>query len=173
MSPQPRRSTKSDSPVAARAELDTSGPEGARDELLADQAKEQEKQQRAELRAGAKTPKGVATLETIPEQRSNRPGEKPLLARVDNMTRRQDSEPLEGHFVSIDLTNEDAKRGVEAVIGEGNARFESGDYGVYLEPASVGEDGYPVTVRVQLRDDHAAIVNVPFEALSPARAGRR
>lgn len=90
------------------------------------------------------------------------------------MTARDDSDPLEGHFVSIDLSNDAAKAGVEAVIGEGNARFGSGDYGVFLAPAALDEEtGYPATIQVQLRDEHSAIVVVPFDACHRAEAGRR
>lgn len=93
---------------------------------------------------------------------------------VDNMTRRSDADALQGHFVSIDLSNSKAKAAVEAAIGEGNAHFGSGDYGVFIGPGETDEHGYPVTATVLLRDDHAAQVSgVPYEALSPALAGRR
>lgn len=97
------------------------------------------------------------------------------VVQVDSMNRRSDADALENHFVAIDLSNTKAKKAVEAVIGEGNARFGSGDYGIFV---AVGEyddkTGYPVTATVWLRDEHSAQVpNIPYEALSPAQAGRR
>lgn len=165
---------RSESPTAAEEELAArDGGADASQDQLEQRAKEQKAQQADQLKQGAKAAKDAAKLDTIPEQRANRPGETPLMARVDNMTRRSDEDALEGHFCTIDLSNKDAKAGVEAQIGEGNARPGSGDYGVYLEPGAVGEDGYPVTARVQLRDEHAAVVVVPYAALYPAQAGRR
>lgn len=172
------KTTKSESPTAARAQLDAreASPEGNTEEQLSEQAKRQEAQQAAELKLGEKLGKPTAALSeaSVAEQRAGQLGAKPQFARVDNMTRRSDADPIEGHFVSIDLSNDAAKEAVEAVIGEGNARFGSGDYGVYLEPAQVNQEtGYPETIMVQLRDEHAAFVTVPFEACSPALAGRR
>lgn len=93
---------------------------------------------------------------------------------VDQMTRRSDADALFGHFVSIDLSNDKAKKAVEALIGEGNARFGNGDYGVFVEVGETDRNGYPVTATVWLRDDNAVQVpGIPYEALSPAQAGRR
>ena len=111
---------------------------------------------------------------TVPEQRAGGvPGALPINGRVDNMTRRDDHDVLEGHFCVIDLSNKDAVTGVEELIGDGNARPGSGDYGVYIGPASIGEDGYPVDARVLLRDEHSGQVVVPYKALFPSQAGGR
>lgn len=93
---------------------------------------------------------------------------------VDSMNRRSDADALHGHFVSIDLSNKKAKDAVETVIGEGNARFGNGDYGVLLQSGELDSNGYPLTGVVMLRDDNnPAQVVVPYDALSPAEAGRR
>lgn len=88
----------------------------------------------------------------------------PVAGRVDNTTRRSDADPLQGHFVEIDLSH----AGVSEEI-----RDQGITYGVYLEPAEVGEDGYPVTALVRARDATNALIVVPFEALSPSDAGHR
>jgi hypothetical protein len=80
------------------------------------------------------------------------------------MTRRNDGEALQGQFARIDLNHKDVPKDLR----------ESGrDYGVYLEPAEVDSDGYPVTARVRLRDATNATVVVPYESLRPAEAGGR
>lgn len=175
--------TKSESPVAARAELDAqaAGPEGNQEEQLEQSAKDQEAQQKQELREGKRAGKGAVELETIAEQRSGRQGEKPLFGRVDNMTRRSDAEPLEGHFVHIDYSGDGGKEAATSVatlLGEDALQGREpgvgvADYGVYLQPGQLGEDGYPATAIVMLRDEFAANVVVPYESLRPALAGRR
>jgi hypothetical protein len=98
----------------------------------------------------------------------------PREVQVDNMTRRSDADALQGHFVSIDLSDAKAKKAVEAVVGEGNASFGNGDYGVFVGPGDVDEHGYPVTATVFLRDDNGVQVSgIPYSALTPADAGRR
>lgn len=98
---------------------------------------------------------------------------------VDNMSRRSDADALEGHFVSIDLNNAEAREAVKQVLdptGDLGVEpgFGRGDYGVYIEAAASDPDtGYPITAIVRLRDSSNARVTVPFEALSPAEAGRR
>lgn len=115
---------------------------------------------------------------TAAEQRAGVAGAKPNEGRVDNMTRRDDSDVLQGHFCIIDFGDEThgaaAKAAVERAIGEGNARTGSGDYGVYTDPGELGRDGYPLTATVLLRDEHSCLVsNVPYAALRPAQAGGR
>lgn len=110
---------------------------------------------------------------TPAEHRARKAGATPLDGRVDNMTRRSDRDVLEGHFCTIDLSDKDAKAGVEHLIGEGNAHPGSGDYGVYVGPGELDGDGYPLTARVLLRDEHAGEVLVPYAALWPAQAGGR
>jgi hypothetical protein len=110
---------------------------------------------------------------TAAEHRAGVAGAVPFEGRVDNMTRRSDRDVLEGHFCTIDLSDSDAKAGVEHLIGDGNAHPGSGDYGVYVGPGTLGDDGYPVTARVLLRDEHAGEVLVPYSSLYPAQAGGR
>jgi hypothetical protein len=93
---------------------------------------------------------------------------------VDQMNRRSDADALHGHFVSIDLSKKAVRDAVESVVGEGQARFGNGDYGVLIESGDLDEHGYPLTAIVALRDDNApARVIVPYDSLSPAEAGRR
>lgn len=100
--------------------------------------------------------------------------------RVDNMSRRDDSDALFGHFVLIDFGDDefgdDAKKAVEQIIGEGNAGLGAGDYGVFVDVGDRDGKGYPKTVTVMLRDEHAAQVpGIPYGALRPApgQGGRR
>jgi hypothetical protein len=84
---------------------------------------------------------------------------------IDNMTRADDSDVLEGHFCKIDLNHE----GVDDDLRESHA-----DYGVYLGAGSVDPDnGRPILARVRLRDNGGATVVVPYESLRPSRAGGR
>jgi hypothetical protein len=172
-----RSSTKSESPVTARDELDQQQVDDDAQRKAQEQtAKEQEKQQADELRAGAKSTRGAAKLKSVAEQRTGREGEKPLFGRVDNMTRRDDSDPLEGHFVLIDYNGDggkDAQKAMTAALGEralGGRDVGVGvaDYGVYTEPGELGADGYPVTAVVMLRGEfRPAQVVVPYAALRP------
>lgn len=115
---------------------------------------------------------------TPAEQRAGYLGARPTDGRVDNMTRRDDTDVLQGHFCQIDFGDKEfgdaALKAVELAIGEGNAGLGRGDYGVYTEPGELDDDGYPITANVLLRDEHAALVGgVPYGALRPANAGRR
>jgi hypothetical protein len=137
-----------------------------------------EEQRKAQLKSGQARGEAKKAAEaradwTPAEQRAGVSGATPFEGRVDNMTRRSDRDVLEGHFCTIDLSDDDAKAGVEHLIGDGNAHPGSGDYGVYVGPGDVGEDGYPLTARVLLRDEHAGEVLVPYAALWPAQAGGR
>lgn len=142
-----------------------------------------EERRDAQLKAGETTGKlKAAAVErsnmTAAEQRAGAKGAKPSEGRVDNMTRRNDADVLQGHFCLIDFRDEefgeDAVKAVEAMIGEGNAHVGSGDYGVYIEPGVLGEDGYPLTATVLLRDEHSCQVSsVPYGALRPTLAGGR
>jgi hypothetical protein len=174
---------KSDSPVQAREQLDALGrnPEGDPAGALKEQVKEQEKQQQEALAAGSVVG-GQASNQSdrsLPEQRNAAPGTKPFLGRVDNMTKRNDSEPLEGHFVHLNW--EDHRDALEAAvkaagIAEPNPGRGNLQTAVYLAPGTVGDDGYPETAIVFTRDEHGAQMTVPYAALYPAgpeAAGRR
>ena len=187
-------SAKSKSPVAARDELDQQqqGPEGDREDALKADAKAQEKAQRAELAAGQATgdaakaaaaDKKAARQGNIAVLRDGKQGNGPTRGRVDNMTRRDDTDVDEGHFCLIDYSDKSVVKAVKdqlapegsALAGQG---FEPGlgsaDYGVYLQPGSLNpQTGYPETAVVLLRDEHSAQVVVPYDALRPAGAGRR
>jgi hypothetical protein len=144
-----------------------------------------EEQREEQLKAGKVTGKAKTHAEqlaggTPAEQRTGVMGTKPIEGRVDNMTRRDDSDVLQGHFCVIDFDDNDhgkaAREAVEAMIGEGNAKRGFGDYGVYIEPGTLDENGYPLTATVMLRDEHSCLVSsVPYGALRPipGQGGRR
>jgi hypothetical protein len=150
--------TKSESPVAARAALD----EGASSDRREQQAKEQERQQAQALKDGVVSGEAKklhdkqqnqdrATLRHVPGQKV----EGPIGGFVDQLTARP-GDALEGHFVKIDLNADNLPDGLK----------ESGrDFGVYVEPATIGEDGYPLTAQVRLRDETNQLVTVPYAAL--------
>jgi hypothetical protein len=165
-----KSSTKSDAPVAARAQHDElTGAGGSGVDAVEERAKDQEKLQRDELKAGES---GGETKDgpTIAHNRA------PVGAReqgvqgglVDGMTRRDVSDALEGHFVTIDRTHKDLDDKAKDALPE-----EQDGYGVYLTPAAVDDDGYPTSAVVRLRDDTNALVTVPYDSLRPALAGRR
>jgi hypothetical protein len=180
--PQTKRS-----PTAAEAELQQrqADPEGDV-QALKDDAREQRKQQSAQLSAG-KGPRGLRSGSHVvkgnpAEQRTRRPGEKPIGGTVDNMTARDGADPLVGHMVTIDYSKKETRDFVQnqlapegsALAGQGfEVGTHSADYGALLDVGEVGDDGYPVTGKVFLRDEHAAIVNVPWSALRRSLAGGR
>jgi hypothetical protein len=185
--------TQSDSPVPARQELEQreQGPEGDREGQLKEQAKEQEKAQKEQLAGGkvsgdaakgARADKKLAREGNIAVLRDGPQGNGPTRGRVDNMTRRDDSDVDEGHFCYIDYSEKSVREAVQSQLApEGSALaaqdFEPGlgsaDYGVYLQPGQLGEDGYPLTAIVLLRDEHSAQVVVPYDAIKPAPQGGR
>lgn len=144
------------------------------------QIAEQREKQLEDGKVAGKVAKAAQALAdaTPVEQRANQLGARLVDGRVDNMSRRSDADALFGHFAVIDFSDEeygdDARKAVEAVIGEGNAGVNSGNYGVYVDNGILDEHGYPLTVTVMLRDEHAAQVpNVPYGALRPADQGGR
>ena len=188
-------SNPSDSPVPAREELQQreDGPEGNREETLKSEAKDQEKAQREQLTAGkakgdvrksALADKKALRRGNVAVARDGVQGNGPTRGRVDNMTRRDDTDVDEGHFCLIDYGNsKEAVQMVQAQLApEGSALAEQGfepglgsaDYGVYLQPGALNaETGYPETAIVLLRDEHSAQVVVPYDAIKPAGSGRR
>jgi hypothetical protein len=183
--------SQSKSPVAAQAELDQrkAGPEGEGDKALKQQAREQKKAQSGQL-AGGKA-KGEAAKAAAADKKAARQGNVaklrdggtgPVGGRVDNMSRRDDTDVDQGHFCYIDYSNSEAKKAVaDQLAPKGSALaaqgFEPGlgsaDYGVYLAPGSTDENDYPVTAIVLLRDEHSAQVVVPYDAIKPAPQGGR
>lgn len=179
MSPTAAKPTRSK--TAAEAELEQRDSSVDPDEGLKEQAKEQRAQQKAQLAAGKRGPSGPK-LKTVSAQRTGDPDAKPIGGTVDNMTQRDGAEPLLGHFVRIDYSKANAKQIVKDQLApKGSALadqdFEPGigsaDYGVFYEVGVVGEDGYPETAVVVLRDEHAARINVPYAALVRDTAGGR
>jgi hypothetical protein len=185
--------TKSDSPVPAREELQQrENPEGDRESTLKDQARDQEKAQRQQL-AGGKAKGAVAKSAAADKKalrqgnvavaRDGAQGNGPTRGRVDNMTRRDDTDVDEGHFCLIDYSDKaTVKMVADQLAPKGSALeaqgFEPGlgsaDYGVYLQPGALNADtGYPETAIVLLRDEHSAQIVVPYDSIRPAPAGRR
>lgn len=173
-----RGTTRSDSPVAAREQLQASEPEDNREEL----AKEQERQQRAELRdKGTKAErahgKRLADMDPAGQRAKavNPSGVQGGL--MDSMSQRTGADAMTGHFVRIDLNNKDVQEAYAGVFPEdrfGKGYKHEGDFGVYVDNGLVDpETGIPETVLVRLRDDSHALVSVPYEAVRPAQAGGR
>jgi hypothetical protein len=185
-------STKSDSPVPAREELQQRGnPEGD-PKALEKTARDQEKAQREQL-AGGKAKGGVAKAAqgerkalrqgNVAVARDGVQGNGPTRGRVDNMTRRDDTDVDEGHFCLIDYSKAETRKMVQDQLAPKGSALEaqgfepglgSADYGVYLQPGALNPDtGYPETAIVLLRDEHSAQVVVPYDAIKPAGSGRR
>lgn len=170
--PQAKRS-----PTAAEAELQQrQGTPDADEKQLKRQAREQRKEQAEELAAGKAGPKsGSHVIRGNPaEQRTRQAGAKPVGGTVDNMTRRSGEEPIVGSMVTIDYSNKKVRDAVQAQLGDHvDPGVHSADYGALLDVGEVGDDGYPVTGVVFLRDEHAARISVPWDALRPVVTGGR
>lgn len=157
--------TKSDAPVAARAALD----QGDTSPGLDEKAKEQEKLQAKQLREGKGA--GHDQPDLIPDARApvGVGGRGVQGGVVDNMTRRSAADVMQGHMCTIDRTHDGISDQARGLLPE-----HTDGYGVYLEPASTDENGYPVDAVVILRDSSAgARVTVPYDSLHPAPAGNR
>jgi hypothetical protein len=183
--------SQSESNVAARDELQQrqAGPDGDAEKGLKQSAKDQETAQRQQLSGGkasgagaraARTSRRLAREGNIAAQRDGGPGA--VQGRVDNMSRRDDTDVDMGTFCYIDYSNKEAVKAVASQLApEGSALakqgFEPGlgsaDYGVFLQPGDLDEKGYPVTAVVLLRDEHAAQVTVPYDSIKPAPQGGR
>jgi hypothetical protein len=178
----PPAKTAKRAPTAAEAELQARSQRAEGDDkALKEQAKSERQAQSAELRAGKAMPTGPR-LKTPAETRTGRKGEKPLNGLVDNMTQRDGSDAIEGHFVTIDYSDKATVKAVKDQLApKGSANddqgFEPGvgsaDYGVFLDVGETDDDGYPLIARVHLRDEHAAIINVPYKSLKRSTAGGR
>ena len=179
--------TKTDSPVAAKEQLDEREGKGGQDTLKQD-VKDQEKAQREELAAGKSKlsgpDKAAADLQKngVPAAaRAGAHGHAPTQGGfMDQMSRRSSADALEGHAVTLDLSDKGVQEAYKAanLIRDSDSpqgEYEhTGNYGVYLEPqVRDPETGIPVTALVQLRDDTHARIVVPYEALSPAASRGR
>ena len=153
--------TKSDQPVAAREQLEQLTDPKDTVSTLEERVEEQEKRQAEELKAGQNgTAKDGPTLahNRAPESGPNSGVQG---GHVDQWTRRDMSDALEGHFVTVDRNHKD----VDLPDGHDG-------YGVFVEVATVGEDTYPETARVRFRGETITHV-FPYEALQPAEARGR
>lgn len=182
-----RKTTQSDSPVVA-ADQQAEREGTASGENLDQQVKDQEAQQKAELREGKSKLTGPERAAYDLQEEGVPAAARAGVARqaqtqggfMDQMSRRSGADALEGHAVTIDLSNkgvQEAYRGVNLIRDEDHDLGEYnhvGNYGVYLEPQMRDpETGIPVTALVRLRDDTHALVTVPYEALTPAASRGR
>lgn len=188
--PQAKRG-QSDAQVAARDRLDTLDADEAqvdRREQLEDEAKQQEQTQKEELSAG----KGLGS-DALGEIAT----EAPAIARagvvkgattqggfMDQLSRRNGLEGMEGHYVTIDSTADGVQEAYERAQlfdkdvaddkddpGDG---FLAGFYGVYITRGATDEEtGIPLEVLVRLRDNSHAVVTVPYEAVRHSEAQGR
>lgn len=171
------KSKQSDTKVAARNELDqASGEQNDPTKRLKKQAEEQEKAQADLLAAGAKAKKDPAQESDVPvAKRTGRVDEKTQNGFMDQFSRRDGNDPFEGHFVTVDLNADGVKESYAAAgLVDDDDNLAGGDYGVYVEPATLDpESGIPETVVVRLRDATNARVTVPYAAVFPAEARGR
>lgn len=128
--------------------VDEAATKGLSDEALT----AQQEQLKAGQKAEAKDGKTVAD-NRLPGGNSGVQG-----GLIDQMTRRDMSDALEGHFCTVDRTHKDVD---DKLLPPG----EDG-YGVYESPATVDEHGYPLTGIVRLKNNQ--LVTVPYEAIRPA-----
>lgn len=184
---------KSEAPVAARAQLDTLDAEqGSGDtqrDRLEEQAKDQEQLQQEEL--SKKPSPGAKELGKLADEApaAQRAGITQNAATqggfMDQLSRRNSVEAIEGHYVEIDLSHDGVKEAYkqaglydeDAADDDDNPSdgFGAGGFGVYLtRGATDPETGIPTEILVQLRDDSHARVTVPYEAARQVAAqGRR
>ncbi len=168
-----RSTTKTESKVAAREQLDQQDRENNTREQLEEQAKQQETQQKNELKAGAKVKTGVR--QQLVEEGNVAGARRPSGVRTgaqagftDQLTRVNGNDPMEGNFVVIDRQANgvlDGYKSAGLVDDQGNVNANVGDYGVYLAPAEQNaETGYPETIQVRLQDATFTTVTVPYAA---------
>lgn len=182
-SDEPQRTSTGEGPPPDETATPASAPDVAITPGSTTTHKDVAKQREEQLRAGKATGKAATAARkmadaTPVEQRANRLGATLTEGRVDNMSRRSDADALFGHFVLIDYNDKDAGKdavkAAEAVVGKGNAGLGQADYGVFVDVGTADENGYPLTVTVMTRDEHAAqIPGIPYGALRPAPQGGR
>ena len=91
---------------------------------------------------------------------------------VDHATRRGEHDVEQGHMACLNLDDPAVLEAVTTVHG-GTLAPGQGQFGIYERPLELDDDGYPRTVLVKLRDSAAALVTVPYTALSPVPEGMR
>lgn len=153
-----RAATTSDAPVAARERLDQAKADDAapQEQQLKTAVTEQEKAQAEQLKAGRH---GVAKDgPTLADNRvATGKGQSGVSGGfIDQITRRDVTDCMEGHFCTIDTSHKD----VDLPDGEDG-------YGVYVGPAVADDNGYPVTGTVRLHNS-PQLVTVPYEAIRPS-----
>lgn len=163
------RAQKTETPVAAREALDQRNESDNTEDRLEEQAKEQEAQQKEELSSKAAGDNFPAEENAV-KSRYGKQQNGPVNGFIDQNSRRNATDALEGHFVSIDLNDKGVK---DAYKSAGLPEDFDGDYGVYMTVGEVGDDGYPETAVVRLRGDTAINVTVPYSAIRTTGAGRR
>lgn len=153
------KGTKSDAPVAAQDAKDAAEADVASAVPSDETISEQEKAQAEQLKAGQN---GVAKDgPTVAHNRSTGANAQGVQGGfIDQMSRRDMSDALEGHFCTVDRTHKD--------VDENQLPPGEDGFGVYESPAVTDEDGYPVTANVRLRGN--VLITVPYEALRPAES---
>lgn len=134
--------------------VDEAGTRGLSDEAL----KAQQEQLKAGQGGKAKDGATVAHNRTTGSDAQGVQG-----GLIDQMTRRDLSDVMEGHFCTVDRTNKDVDASLLPPGEDG--------YGVYESPATTDKDGYPVTANVRLRGN--LLITVPYAALRPAETRGR
>jgi hypothetical protein len=171
MASKTKKSTAS--PVAAREQLDQREREDHSAERLEEQAKEQEARQKEELKTSHDADSGfkqklVDEGNVAGARRPNSTTQGAVNGFTDQLTRRDGSEPMEGHFVTIDQSVDgvlDAYKSAGLTDDDDNVVPHAGNYGVYLTVGAVNEDnGYPETIVVRLQDATFTNVTVPYGA---------
>lgn len=102
---------------------------------------------------------------------------------VNDLTKRSDADIIQGHFCRIvkgdheftypdpDVTRVDLQTGEEITEKAPERKIDlTGAVGLFESVIEADDDGYPKTVRVQLRRPSNAIVDVPYADLAPASA---
>lgn len=164
------------SPVAAREQLDQRARENDVEDTLEEQAKTQEAQQAEELKTSHDADSGLKQ-ELVDKGNvagARRPNAQETVGAVngftDQLTRRDGSEPMEGHFVTIDKSFDgvlEAYKAAGLTNDDDKIVPHAGDYGVYRTVGAISpENGYPETIVVRLQDATFTEVTVPYEACS-------
>ena len=176
MAPKTQSKKSTASPVAARETLEQRKSEDNSEERLEEQAKEQEELQAEELKTSHDADSGLKQ-ELVDKGNvagARHPNAQETVGAVngftDQLTRRDGSEPMEGHFVTIDKSADgvlEAYKSAGLTGDDDKIVPHAGDYGVYRTVGAVNpENGYPETIVVRLQDATFTDVTVPYSACS-------